>query len=57
MELERNPTSRTQPSGEQDFHLRVPDSSAQADTSEIQPILPLRNHRDSDHHRRTLRRV
>ena len=57
MELPGNPTTRAKPGSQQNLHLSVLASSASADSSETQPILPLRDHRDPDHHCRTICRL
>lgn len=50
MELSHDPITSLQPRSQQDFHLLVAPSSAQADSGDFEPILPIRRHRDLDYH-------
>ena len=57
MELSHDSTTSLQPRSQQDFHLLVATSSAQADSSKFGPILPIRRHRDLDYHFRAICRL
>lgn len=57
MELSRDPTPSLQPGCQQDFHLFVVASSAQADSSKLETIFPIRRDRHSDHYFRAICRL
>lgn len=57
MELSCDPTTGLQLGSQQDLHLFVATSSAQADPNKIQAAFPIRRHRHLDHHLCTICRL